>query len=151
MGSPLDSVLANRSMCDFEGKGVRTSESRPSAWFRYVHDTFGHFSCDRKSASQFLKHLNSHHIDIKFTIDFEENSEISFLDILGKRCPDNAFMASIYRKKTFTDLYTKWNSFTPRKLILVSNILVFFSMKISFWQCHHYVHFFPRNKELFRS
>ena len=32
-----------------------------------------------------------------------------------KRCPNNAFVTSIYRKKTFTGLYTKWDSFTPRK------------------------------------
>ena len=36
-------------------------------------------------------------------------------DILVKRCPDNSFMTSVYRKKTFTGLYTKWDSFTPRK------------------------------------
>ena len=30
-------------------------------------------------------------------------------------CPDNSFMTSVYRKKTFTGLYTKWDSFTPRK------------------------------------
>ena len=35
--------------------------------------------------------------------------------ILVKRCPNNTFVTSIYRKKTFTGLYTKWDSFTPRK------------------------------------
>ena len=40
---------------------------------------------------------------------------IPFLDILVKRCPNNTFVTSIYRKKTFTGLYTKWDSFTPRK------------------------------------
>ena len=95
MGSPLDPFLANRSRCDFEGRRVRTRESRPSVWFRYVDDTFVFFD-DRKCASQFLKHLNSCHNDRKFTVEFEENSEIPFLVILGKRCPDNAFMASVY-------------------------------------------------------
>ena len=28
---------------------------------------------------------------------------------------NNTFVTSIYRKKTFTGLYTKWDSFTPRK------------------------------------
>ena len=32
-----------------------------------------------------------------------------------KRCPNNTFTTSVYRKKTFTGLYTKWDSFTPRK------------------------------------
>ena len=57
----------------------------------------------------------SRHNSIKFTIEFAQDNEIPFLDILVKRCPDHSFMTSVYRKKTFTGLYTKWDSFTPRK------------------------------------
>ena len=57
---------------------------------------------------------NSCHANIKFTVEFEENSTIPFLDILIKR-HNHTFSTSIYRKKTFTGLYTKWDSFTPRK------------------------------------
>lgn len=39
---------------------------------------------------------------------------LPFLDILIKR-HNRTFSTSIYRKKTFTGLYTKWDSFTPRK------------------------------------
>ena len=83
-------------------------------WFRCVDDTFA-LSDERKSASEFLQYLNTRHNNIKFTIEFEENCEIPFLDILAKRCPDNAFMTSIYQKKKFTGLYTNWDSFNPRK------------------------------------
>ena len=114
MGSPLGPVLANIFMCDFEEKWVRTSKNRSSVWFRYVDNIFALFD-DRKPASQFLQYPNSRHNNIKFAFEFEENEEIPFLDILVKRCPSNAFMTSIYRKKTFTDLYTKWDSFTSRK------------------------------------
>ena len=70
----------------------------------YVDDTFALFD-DKKSASQCLRYLNSRHINIKFTIEFEEIDEIPVLDdILVKHCPD---MTSIYRKKTFTGLHTK--------------------------------------------
>ena len=58
---------------------------------------------------------NSRHNSIKFTIEFKEDYKIPFLDILLKRCPDNTFSTSVYLKKTFTGLYTKWDSFTPRK------------------------------------
>ena len=51
---------------------------------------------------------------MKFTVEFEENNTISFLDILDKR-NNHAFSTSIYGKKTFTGLHTKWDSFTPRK------------------------------------
>ena len=37
------------------------------------------------------------------------------MDILVKRCPNDTFTTSVYRKKTLTGLYTKWDSFTPRK------------------------------------
>ena len=38
-----------------------------------------------------------------------------FLDILVTRNQNNTFITSIYRKKPFTGLYTKWDYFTPRK------------------------------------
>ena len=44
----------------------------------------------------------------------DQRYAIPFLDILVRRNQNNTFMTSIYRKKTFTGLYTKWDSFTPR-------------------------------------
>ena len=87
---------------------------RPSLWYRYVYDTFTMFD-SKDTACDFLQYLNSRHHSIKFTIEFEQDNVIPFLDILVKRCPNNTFVTSIYRKKTFTGLYTKWDSFTPRK------------------------------------
>jgi len=69
---------------------------------------------NKDTANGFLQYLNSRHNSIKFTIEFKQNNEIPFLDILVKRCPNNTFVTSIYRKKTFTGLYTKWDSFTLR-------------------------------------
>ena len=63
---------------------------------------------------QFLYYFSNCHANIKFTLKFEENSTIPFLDILIKR-HNHTFSTSIYRKKTFTGLYTKWDSFTPSK------------------------------------
>ena len=114
MGSPLGPVLANIFMCHFEERWVMNGKVRPSFWYRYVDDTFTMFD-SKDTAYEFLQYLNSHHHSIKFTIEFEQDNEIPFLDILVKRCPNNTFVTSIYRKKTFTGLYTKWDSFTPRK------------------------------------
>jgi len=47
-------------------------------------------------------------------MELEENQEIPFLDVLIKR-HQNAVSTTVHRKKTFTGLYTKWDSFTPRK------------------------------------
>ena len=46
---------------------------------------------------------------------FENNQEIPFLDASIKCHDNNAFSTSIYHKKTFTGLYAKWDSLTPRK------------------------------------
>ena len=114
MGSPLGPVLANIFMCYFEEKWITQNSSRPTVWFRYVDDVFTLFKT-KDSANRFLQFLNNCHKNIKFTIEFEENGKIPFLDILLKRTHQNNFSTSIYRKKTFTGLYTKWDSFTPRK------------------------------------
>ena len=52
--------------------------------------------------------------NINFTIEFEENHEIPFLDVRVKRNL-NTFTTTVHRKTTFTGLYTKWDTFTPRK------------------------------------
>ena len=114
MGSPLGPVLANIFMCHFEERWAMKGKVRPSLWYRYVDDTFTMFD-SKDNACEFLQYLNSRHHSIKFTIEFEQDNAIPFLDILVKRCPNNTFVTSIYRKKTFTGLYTKWDSFTPRK------------------------------------
>ena len=112
-GSPLGSVLANILMCHFEEKWVLNNNAHPSVWFWYVDETFTLFN-NKNTATQFLHYLNNCCANIKFTDEFEENSTIPFWDILIKR-HNHTFSTSIYRKKTFTGLYTKWASFTPRK------------------------------------
>ena len=101
-------------MCDFEEKWLTNAKISPSFWNRYVDDTFTMFH-NQDSANEFLHYLNGCHSNIKFTIEFEQNNAIPFLDILITRNQNSTFMTSIYRKRTFTGLYTKWDSFTPRK------------------------------------
>ena len=120
MGSPLGPVLANIFMCDFEEKWVMNNGARPTIWFRYVDDTFTFFP-NKDTAVQFLSYLNTRHKNIQFTTEFEQDEKIPFLDVLIKRQPNNSFSTSIYRKKTFTGLYTQWDSFTPRKYKLTSS------------------------------
>ena len=85
------------------------SNIRPAIWFRFG-DTFTLFD-NKDNAVKFLDYLNSR----QFTIEFEQHSEIPFPDIFIKRHHNNSFSTSIYRKRTFTGLYTKWDSFTPQK------------------------------------
>ena len=79
MGSPLGPVLANILMCHFEDKWVM-NRSDPNVCFRYVDDTFTLFR-NKDTAIKFLHYLNSRHDNIQFTIDFENNQQIPFLDV----------------------------------------------------------------------
>ena len=78
MGSPLGPVLANIFMCHFEE--IMNSSDCPNVWFRYVDDTFTLFR-NKDTAIKFLHYLNSRHDNIQFTIDFENNQQIPFLDV----------------------------------------------------------------------
>ena len=56
--------------------------------------------------------LNSFHSNIKFIIEIEKENKIAFLDILLIRNKD-LVNTIVYRKKTNTDLYINWKSFSP--------------------------------------
>ena len=125
-------------MCHFEEKWVLNYIDRPSIWFRYVDVTFTLFD-SKNNALQFLQYLNSCHVNIKFTIEFEENNLVPFLDVLIKS-HNHTFSTSIsYRKKTFTGLYTKWDSFIPRKykvnLIRTLNLRCFRNLLVASSAC----------------
>ena len=49
---------------------------------------------------------------MKFTSENEENNILPFLDIKVIRSGDN-FVTSVYRKPTFSGVYTNYNSFLP--------------------------------------
>ena len=115
MGSPLGPVLANIFMVDFEEKWITNNINTfsPICWKRYVDDTFTLFN-NTNDANLFLNYLNNRHPNIKFTSDMEETNKLPFLDILIIK-ENNQFQTTVFHKKTFTGLYTKWDSFIPRK------------------------------------
>ena len=80
-------------MCYFEEKWVMNNIDCPTVWFRYVDDTFTLFR-NKDTAIKFLHYLNSRHVNIQFTIEFEQNQEIPFLDVSIKR-HNNSFSTSM--------------------------------------------------------
>ena len=60
----------------------------------------------------FRGYLNCQHPNIKFTSEIEENNSISFLDIKVSRV-NNSFSTNIYRKVTFSGVFTNFESFIP--------------------------------------
>ena len=114
MGSPLGPLLANVFMCFSEKKWLSNcpGEFKPIYYRRYVDDSFVIFKA-REHAQQFLHYLNAQHNNIKFTCETERNGVLPFLDVNIRRA--ECFHTSVYRKPTFTGLYTNFSSFIPDK------------------------------------
>ena len=104
MGSPLGPTFANIFMCYLEKKILDQCPSsfKPVFYRRYVDDTFVLFK-EKHHAQMFLDFINSFHRNIKFTMDFELDDHLSFLDVSVSR-KDNQFFTGVFRKKTFTGM-----------------------------------------------
>ena len=61
----------------------------------------------------YFRFLNRQHKNIKFTSETENENCISFLDIKITR-GNNKFMTSVYRKPTFSGVFTNFGSFIPK-------------------------------------
>ena len=131
MGSPLGPTLANAFLCYYEKKWLKECPENflPNVYKRYVDYIFVTFD----SYSQLLKlvdYMNHQHSNLKFTFEVEQNNSFSFLDV--KICRENdRFTTSIYRKPTFSGVFTHFDSFIPTlyKHGLV-NTLIFRCFKI---------------------
>ena len=58
--------------------------------------------------------MNSRHRNIHFTYETENNNMLAFLDVLVCR-EETGLVTSIYRKPTFSGLYTHFDSFIAEK------------------------------------
>ena len=124
MGSPLGPVLADMFMSDFEEQVLADYYGNcPTLYRRYVDDTFLMFD-SRSHALDFFKFVNERHPSISFTMEEETDNSLSFLDVLVRKVRD-VHETTVYRKPTFSGLYQRWDSFTPKshKLALVNTLL----------------------------
>ena len=77
-------------------------------------------------AEKFKDYLNKKHKNIYFSLEVEENNKLPFLDVNVFRSEQsNMFMTSLYRKPTFSGMYTNFKSFmaTKYKYSLISSLL----------------------------
>ena len=86
---------------------------------------------NEKDADLFLSQLNSMHSSLKFAVEKESNHRLPFLDVFVHKT-STAFLTSVYRKSTFSGLYTRQDSFCPqqRKINLIKT-LVYRTLMIS--------------------
>ena len=107
MGSPVSPVVANLCMEVIEESAIATSTTPPKVWKRYVDDSF--VIIKEHSVSKFHDTLNAVDPKISFTIETENNGQISFLDTLITR-KNGTVTIGAYRKPTHTDRYLDFNS-----------------------------------------
>ena len=113
MGSPLGPTLANAFLCYYEKKWLRECPETflPNVYKRHVDDIFVTFDSYSK-LSKFVDYMNHQSPNLKFTFEVEQNNSFSFLDV--KICRENdRFTTSIYRKPTFSGVFTHFDSFIP--------------------------------------
>ena len=140
MGSPLASAPANIFMCSFENKWLKDCPHslKPVFYRRYVDNIFVLFS-SLDQAEKFKKYLSSKHPNIKFSLEKENDGRLSFLDINIFR-EKGKFVTNVYRKKTFSGVYTNFNSFIPEtyKTGLIESLLFrCFNLCSDFVKFHH--------------
>ena len=105
MGSPLGPILANVFMVEIENTLVARLHEHVKKWRRFVDDTVAYIR--NKSIDYVLTTLN-----LSFTYEKENNSQLSFLDVLFIRNGTH-LDTTVYRKDTNTDLCLHWDAFTP--------------------------------------
>ena len=125
MGSPLGPTLANLFMSYYEQIWLDEcpAEFKPKFYRRYVDDIF--ILVEKiEHLDKFKEYLNSQHQNINFTSEIECEGKLPFLDNLIDR-KEGKFITSVYRKPTFTGVYTHYQSFLPSvyKIGLLSTLL----------------------------
>ena len=125
MGSPLGPTLANIFLGHHEVRWLSECPVtyKPVHYKRYVNDIFLLFT-SVDSINMFTEYMNSRHPSMHFTSEIENDNSIPFLDIFVSRNP-TSFVTSVYRKPTFSGVYTHYESFLPSiyKTNLISTLL----------------------------
>ena len=113
MGSSLGPTLANAFLVHLEKYWLQNypSDFKPYYYRRYVDDIFVLFTSP-KYLEAFQNFLNGRHANKSFTVESEKQNRTSFLDV-QIILEDKTFTTSVYRKPTFSGVYTHFDSFLP--------------------------------------
>ena len=68
--------------------------------------------CSKDLNNVFVDYMNSKHKNINFSFETEKDGQMSFLDVNVFR-ENGKFVTNVYRKETFTGVYTNFSSFIP--------------------------------------
>ena len=100
-------------LCHFEKQWLSDCPQYfcPNIYRRYVDDIFVTFN-SHEQLKKFVAYMNTKHLNIKFTFEHELNNTFSFLDVKISR-ENNKLTTSVYRKPTFSGVFTNFKSFIP--------------------------------------
>ena len=139
MGSPLGPTPAKAILCHYERKWLNEcpSQFKPVVYKRYVDDVFVLFK-SKEHLKLFVNYMNSKHRNIKFTFETEDSNNFSFLDVKITR-QNKRFVTSIFRKATFSGVFTNYDSFISDtyKIGLVYKLLFRFFKNVSSMENFH--------------
>ena len=112
-GSPLGPTLANIFLWHYEDIWLPnySSECKPSYHKRYVNDILVLFESEIQ-VEPCKGFMNTCHHKIKFTFEKIQSNSFSFLDDKVIR-EDKVFTTSVYRKTSFSGIYTNFYSYMP--------------------------------------
>lgn len=72
MGGVLSPILSNIFMDRFEQDAIRSFQTKPRIWLRYVDDVFCMWEDSMEELMKFKDHLNNQLDSIQFTIELEK-------------------------------------------------------------------------------
>ena len=125
MGSPLGPTLANAFLCYYESEWLDNCpvHFKPVIYKRYVDDIFGFFS-SKEHLQLFVDYMNKHHKCLKFRSEAENGNSFSLLDFKITH-HNQQFKTSVYRKPSFSGLFTHFKSYVDQsyKKSLIGTLL----------------------------
>ena len=97
--------------------------SLPLSYKRFVDGTLAIFS-SRLESRCFFNTVNKLHPTLTLTCEYEHKNSLPFLSVLVERT-NFGWQTSIYHKRTFSGLYTRWDSICPpwRKINLIKTFV----------------------------
>nr|VZI00677.1 unnamed protein product [Spirometra erinaceieuropaei] len=98
MGSPISGFIVEAVLQRLESQIFQ--HHRPKFWARYVDDTFVVINQDQLLT--FKERLNAVFPDIQFTMEEEENNQLTFLDVLECRKDCGGLKIKVFKKATNT-------------------------------------------------
>jgi len=110
MGSPLSPIVADIVMQDLETQCINNFDFQFTFYFRYVDDVI--LAAPKDKIDIILKSFNNYHERLKFTVEYEKDRSLSFLDLLIT-VSNNSIYIDWFHKETFSGRFLSFYSSHP--------------------------------------